>query len=258
MKNIRWEQIVHILKIQKEASVSELASMLKVSDMTIRRDLIELEKEGKVTRYHGGAFISAVSPLSVIPSYHPETSQEEKERIGMAGKEYLKELISHKEINSVTLMSGSTVQSMLKKIDFTIPVTTIADSIYIAQMVSQNANNNVIQLGGKIQPPSLNVSGFLAEQMLNYLSLDYTFMGTAALDSQGNLYCYDDSHASFVKKLLNNSQHIVVMADHTKLGATCLVKIAPMNSKYTLITDKAASKEFLDSYKKMGVQIIAV
>ena len=40
MKNNRLEQIEQILRVQKEAGVMELASRLKVSDMTIRRDLI--------------------------------------------------------------------------------------------------------------------------------------------------------------------------------------------------------------------------
>ena len=58
MKNNRLEQIEQILRVQKEAGVMELASRLKVSDMTIRRDLIELEQKGIVARYHGGASIS--------------------------------------------------------------------------------------------------------------------------------------------------------------------------------------------------------
>ena len=53
MKNNRLEQIERILRVQKEASVMELASRLKVSDMTIRRDLIELEQKGIVDIMEG-------------------------------------------------------------------------------------------------------------------------------------------------------------------------------------------------------------
>lgn len=256
MKTNRWNQIEYILKIQKEASVSELASMLKVSEMTIRRDLMELEKEGRVTRYHGGAFISAAGLQNVLPAYHPETCPQEKEQIGSAGKEYLKKILAQKEASSVTFMSGSTMQSMVEKIDFTIPVTAIVDNLYTAQTIAQNANNSIIQLGGRLEAPSLNVSGYLAEQMLNYLSLDYTFMGTAALDFDGYLYCFYDSHASFVEKLLTNSRHIVVLADYTKLGSSSLVKITSMNHKFTLITNQSADKQILENYQRLGVEII--
>jgi Transcriptional regulators of sugar metabolism len=258
MKNNRLEQIEWILSVQKEASVVELASMLKVSDMTIRRDLIELEQKGVVTRYHGGAFISAAEPKSLLPAYHPESCPDEKAAIGREASRYLKEILFGKEINSVILMSGSTMMEMVKCIDYTIPVTAVTDNLSIAYTLSQNANNSVMLLGGKVYPPSMSVNGFLAEQMLNYLSVDCTFMGTSAIDGDGCLYCYDDKHASFLEKLLLISHRIIVLADHTKLGATSLVKVGLMDESFTVITNDKASRPLLEKYESMGVKIMMV
>lgn len=258
MKNNRLEQIEWILSVQKEASVVELASMLKVSDMTIRRDLIELEQKGIVTRYHGGAFISAAEPKSLLPAYHPESCPEEKAAIGREASRYLKEILFGKEISSVILMSGSTMYEMVKCIDYTIPVTIVTDNLNIAYTLGQNANNSVMLLGGKVYAPSMSVNGYLAEQMLDYLSVDCTFMGTSAIDEDGCLYCYDDKHASFLKKLLTISHRIIVLADHSKLGTTSLVKVSNMDENFSIITNSRASQPLLEKYESMGVEIMKV
>lgn len=256
MKNNRLEQIERILRVQKKASVMELASRLKVSDMTIRRDLIELEQKGIVARYHGGASISDGDPQSLLPASGGETCPEEKTAIGQRAGQYLKELLLCKEINSVMLMSGSTISEMVRSINYTIPVTTVTDNLDIACTLGRNADNSVMLLGGKVYSPSMSVSGFLAEQMLDYLSADCTFMGTSAIDEEGCIYCYDDKYASLLKKLLTISNRIVVLADHSKLGTASLVKVSRMDESFSLLTDDKASESCLEKYRELGVKII--
>lgn len=256
MKNNRLEQIEQILRVQKEVSVMELASLLKVSDMTIRRDLIELEQRGIVDRYHGGASISAGEPERLLPAGRTETCPEEKAAIGQKAAQYLKELLFGREINSVMLMSGTTISEMVRSIDYTIPVAAVTDNLDIAYTLGKNADNSVMLLGGKVYPPSMSVNGFLAEQMLDYLSADCTFMGTSAIDEEGCLYCYDDQYASLLKKLLAISNRMIVLADYSKLGTASLVKVSRMDESFSLITDGKASEVFLEKYKKLGVKII--
>lgn len=256
MKNNRLEQIERILRVQKEASVMELASRLKVSDMTIRRDLIELEQKGIVDRYHGGASISAEESQSLLPAKDEEIRPEGKTAIGQRAGQYLKELLLCKEINSVMLMSGSTISEMVRSIDYTIPVTAVTDNLDIACTLGKNADNSVMLLGGKVYSPSMSVNGFLAEQMLDYLSADCTFMGTSAIDEDGCIYCYDDKYASLLKKILTISNRIIVLADHSKLGTASLVKVSRMDESFSLLTDEKASEVYLEKFKELGVKII--
>ncbi len=256
MKNERLEQIRQILSQQKEASVTGLAAMLNVSDMTIRRDLIELEQKGIVTRYHGGAFIAAAPPRGLRPEAPQSPDSGEKAAIGRAASRYLKELLSGREISSVILMSGSTMFEMVRSIDYTIPVPTVTDNLNIAYTLSQDADNSVMILGGKVSPTHMSVDGFLAEQMLDHLSADCTFMGTSAVDEAGCLYCYDDKYASLLKKLLAVSHRLVVLAEHSKLGTTSLVKVSRMDERFSLITGEGAPEALLKRYKDLGVKII--
>lgn len=255
MKNDRLEKIRQILTEQKEASVTGLAAMLDVSDMTIRRDLIELEQKGIVTRYHGGAFIADAQPPSLRRADDHKSSPGEKAAIGQAASRYLKGLLAAGEIDSVILMSGSTMFEMVRYIDQTIPVTIVTDNLNIAYTLSQDTGNSVMILGGKVSPAHMSVDGFLAEQMLDHLSADCTFMGTSAIDEEGCLYCYDDKYASLLKKLLAVSHRLVVLAEHSKLGATSLVRVSRMDERFTLITGEQAPQDLLGRYEDLGVKI---
>ena len=57
MLSQRQNDILSILKIKGSVSVYELSKTLYVAEMTIRRDLIEMEKGGFLRRYRGGAVL---------------------------------------------------------------------------------------------------------------------------------------------------------------------------------------------------------
>ena len=257
MNQNRLDQIEKILRVQKQASVLELASLLKVSDMTIRRDLNVLESQGKVNRYFGGASISPeLFQKDDLPAYHPDQCVEEKRRIGKAGRDYLRSILLSSNPASISLLSGTTVLEMVNAIDFTIPASIITDNLKTTQVLAQNAHNNIIMLGGKVSLPSLNLVGYFAERTLESLTIEYTFTGMAGIDFDGNLYCYDEQHASVLRRLLRNSNHIIVLADHSKIGFNSMVRITQMDNSYMLLTDTGADKACLQNYRKMGIEVM--
>jgi len=87
----RRQYISELLKERKSLSVEELRVMFKVSSMTIRRDLLKLEAEGRLHRTHGGA--EQVRTKEYEPSYHVriKESQGEKEAIAKKACELVKE-----------------------------------------------------------------------------------------------------------------------------------------------------------------------
>jgi len=258
MKKNRPEQIINILQDKKKVSVAELTASLNVSDMTIRRDLIELEKRGALIRYHGGAYIA--DNVKHKPEYNASAEEyySEKEEIAYQGCKYLKKLLTQNSINSVTFGGGSTIFAMVKKIDFSIPVSIITDTLKTAEILSENPDNTVIMVGGVLNFPGQNAIGYLAEQMLNDLSIDYIFMGTSAIDDMGNVYCYSNFEASILKKMLSKAKHIVVLADISKIGKSNLVRVFKMNDQFTLITNKTTPEKYLKTFLNMGVEIITV
>jgi len=61
-KKKRLKKIIHFLNQKDEVTVKEIARSLNVSEMTIRRDLNDLENEKIIKRTHGGAVLYSSSP----------------------------------------------------------------------------------------------------------------------------------------------------------------------------------------------------
>ena len=255
MNHILEDQIIKLLEQKKNISVHELSERLFVSEMTIRRYLNKMQEKHILRRFHGGATL--LEEHATIPENRlANTVSNAKRNVGKKGAEFLQNLCHSEKISSLAFLSGSTVLSMIQQIDFKIKAAVTTDSIATAYELSTSSiSDNVIMIGGKISQPDLNVFGILADQALQSLSFDYCFTGIAGISTNGDLYCYEYTHASVINTIFSSSEHIVIMADHSKIGRSRLVRICPVDSRFILLTDDASPKEMLDLLQKKGMII---
>ncbi len=89
----RKEKILQILKERKEVTVKELAKIFNVSEMTIYRDIRELESEGKVRRKHGSVMLQTtdnkvVKTVNTCPICHKPITRAHPYKITVEDKTY--------------------------------------------------------------------------------------------------------------------------------------------------------------------------
>lgn len=258
MNTIIEEQIMKILEQKHTVSVQELSERLYISKMTVRRYLQSMQEEHLVTRFHGGAMLPGITPgVSNPESDYSFQNAETKRAVGKKGSEFLKKICQTEKISSLALLSGNTVLSMIKQIDYPISATITTDSVASAYaLCNAHVNENLIMLGGKISQPDMNVYGFLADQALTFLSFDYCFTGIAGISKSGDLYCYEYNLAAVISRIFASSRHIVILADHSKFDRSRLVRICTVDSRFTLITDEAAPEKELLHLKEKGVLVL--
>lgn len=249
MKPTRQEQIYQYIKEHENAGTLELAAYFNVSDMTVRRDLTELESQGRIARFHGGAFIPSEKATEHAFSLRAETNKSSKLAIGRRAGAFLQERQGTGE--PVFLGSGSTVYHFARQLS-SLGVPLITDSLHTALTLAES--NSVIMLGGEIAHPSLNATGYLAEKMLSGLAIGCAFIGSSAIDESGCICAYNMVESGMCSTVISNSKHIVILADHTKIGKSNMVKIHTLDSKFTLITD--AEVPCLDQYRELGAEVI--
>lgn len=256
MKRDRLLQIYNYINEHENVSTLELTSHFRVSEMTIRRDLAALEESGKILRFHGGA--SCIKPERREDTFESRTdiNYELKISIAKRGAEFLHEYIAKHQPYSVFLGSGTTLYRMATMIDSELPVSIITDNLHSASVLVTSGKNKVIMIGGELLLPSLNATGHMAEKELSEFSIDCAFIGSSAIDECGNLYAYNMQEAGMFSSIIAASKHIVVLADHTKLGKRNLISIAVLDPHFTLITDQDACQEYVHHYESMGVQVI--
>ena len=160
----RYNFILEILHRQGSASVMFLAEKLKVSPVTIRKDLTTLEEKKLLYRTHG----SAIQINPYINDRHVQEKEklytEEKRQIGMEAAK----LITPND--SILIASGTTVHAFAREIRAQEHLTVITAALKVTNILAQQKEIDIIQLGGFVRNSSLSVVGSYAEEMLSNFS----------------------------------------------------------------------------------------
>ena len=255
MGNRRIDEIEKYIQTRKSATVSELCKEFGVSDMTIRRDLIQLEKSNKIVRFHGGAAAFEETDAAKMDARH-NMAKDEKTEIAELANDFLNIYINQSHPKIIFLASGTTVCKFAERISLPSGMVILTDNLPVASLVSPNPNHSVIMLGGQILLPSFNVVGYTAEDMVKSFAIDCAVIGTGAIDTDGVLYLHNILEYTSLRAILDRSKKIILLTDHSKFGKTNTIAFGKVDSRFTIVTDSGVSDEILERFRKNNISII--
>jgi DeoR/GlpR family transcriptional regulator of sugar metabolism len=141
----RIQEFQELFTKQEFISIDELCTRFKSSKSSIRRDLIELERQGVLRRVHGGG-ISLQARDEIMDFSHLTVScHEEKTRIGKAAAALVE------DGQNVILGGGSTVAEVARCLSDR-PIQIVTNSIPVAQTFWDSKQAEVILTGGYLFP----------------------------------------------------------------------------------------------------------
>ena len=248
--NERQSKILESLETKKYISVNELSEKLKVSVVTIRKDLTLLEQEGYLHRTHGGASKQMRYVFDQTVTEKETQNVEEKTRIITKALDFIK------ENEFIILSSGTTVNLLAQKLYGFRNLTVLTPSLRVALEVCKNPNVNTIHLGGEVRKNSTSTIGVLAEETLSNFSCTTLFLGIEGIDLDYGLSSTNVGEAHLNKKMMERVDKTIVLADSTKIhkrgfGFICYVEKIDM-----LITDSNVDPEFVEELEKRGVEVV--
>ncbi len=230
LTNERHIKIVDIITNQGNVSVEELAKMLKVSKMTIRRDLEKLQEDNILKRTHGGAIVNKVLLHEVAYNQKRKKNLEVKEKLA---KEAVNYIIPN---STIFLDAGTTTFEVALKLTQFTNLTIITSDIMIASQL-YSSNNNIILLGGIIQRETGSITGHYALSMLEEFNIDLAIMAVSSVDN-GMIMCTPDiAKQQLKRKVLEVSEKSLLVADASKFFQKSLYRIGPIQLIDTIITN---------------------
>ncbi len=243
LKNLRLQIILDLLNENEYVSLHELMEKTSSSESTIRGDLVYLEKEGKITRLHGGAKSIQDKKTSLKELNMNEKASlhvDEKNKIAQFAASLIKD-------NTLVYIDAGTTTSCLCDYIKSSGNIIVTNSMTIAQKLTKR-KYKVYVTGGEIKLSTDAFVGSFPVETIKRFTFDVGFFGANAISlSQG--YTTPDYEEAMIKKTaLNRSIKAYVIADDSKLGFEQGVKFASFNEA-TLITNKIKNKE----YKKENV-----
>jgi DeoR/GlpR family transcriptional regulator of sugar metabolism len=229
-KEIRKEQVLHQLDIDGQVQVVALAEKLQVSQVTIRQDLMNLEKQGLLQRVHGGAIQHVEDDIS------NRLAVDYALKMKIASKATA--LVNDGE--TVFIESGSTCcllafQLGKQKKD----VTILTNSNFIAHYVRNLPALHVTLLGGDYQTDSEACVGPLARKNISQYFTDKCFFGIDGFDTIVGFSGCNQARAEIVASMHNQCNTMIALSTSKKFGKRGIVKLVETTDVDIVITDAA-------------------
>lgn len=208
----RKKDILDILYETGRVSVSMLAKTLFVSEMTIRRDLNEMEKDGLIKRYRGGAvLISVREQMPITQRFFVDESE----------KIYLSKKAINFLNNDLTIFidSSSTCQYIIPYINRFKNITVITNSVN-ALLIASKSQIPCILIGGKYYSQDMCFVGSIAEQYANEYNVDVAFFSSLGLSEDGIISDNDIEQTMIRKIIMSHSKKNVFLFEKNKIKKT--------------------------------------
>lgn len=255
----RHERLTKLLELVTERDsvhINEIIAELGISAATARRDLDHLAQQQLITRTRGGATTSPTS--SDLPlRYKTARQASEKQRIARAAAA----LITPGEV--IGLNGGTTTTEVARELvlrtnlhdsDTDAQVIVVTNAVNIANELAIRRHVRVVLTGGVVRAMSFELTGPLAMRILQDIAIDTLFLGVNAVNSEG-AFTHHDGEAAINAALVAHAKRTVVVADHSKIGATAFAKISDLSRVHALITDSGAREDILDEFRRAGVDV---
>lgn len=248
-KEERQSIILELLIQHNSILVTDLATHLNVSSVTIRKDLTDLEREKKLYRNHGKAILIDPYIDNRNVSEKEKLYVEEKRLIGMKAAS----LIAPKD--SILIASGTTMHALARSIVPVDELTVITASMEVSNILASEKNIYIIQLGGILRHSSLSVVGKYAENILADFSCSKLFIGVDGIDLDFGITTTNMMEASLNRVMMQTAQKTIVLADSSKFGRRGFSKISDMEDVDHIITDSRIPPSTALRLEEMGIEL---
>ncbi|GAA3075065.1 DeoR/GlpR family transcriptional regulator of sugar metabolism [Streptomyces olivoverticillatus] len=228
--------------------VNELTRRLNVSDMTVRRDLDALARQGVVAKVHGGAV-----PVAEATTHEP--GFEAKSALELESKEDIARAAAKMASpgSAIALAGGTTAYALAQQLLDVPDLTVVTNSVRVAEAFHTaqrpvTASGPAVRPGaatvvltGGVRTPSDTLVGPVADAAIRSLHFDVLFIGVHGISVEAGLSTPNLAEAETNRHFVRSARRVVVLADHTKWGTVGLSSFATLDEVDALVTDAGLS-----------------
>lgn len=245
----RKSKIKDIVLEKKSVTVTELSKLFSVTEETIRRDLKQLEDDGFLTRTYGGAFIQDGVENNVDLTIRETAYMESKKAIA-------KKCLSVIHNGDSIFLDASTTALQISKELQGMRLTVVTNSLLIINELQDKEDIRLISIGGSYTNRDKAFVGSTAIHNLESFYVDKTFMSCRSVSMEHGITDSNEAIAAIRQTLITRSNHIYLVADHSKFDKTSFIRISGFEIITGLITDKHLDDQWMDYLSKNNVELL--
>lgn len=249
--NERRAAILTMLETNQEIHVTDLARQFQTSEVTIRKDLTEMQRRNLLIRTRGGAIR--------VPKFQNDfdTAIETKQLYNYREKRAIGELAARliKDGETIMIDSGTTTLEVARHLDRFRNLTIITNAINIAIELLKYDRFSVILLGGHLRKTSHSTVGPLAEATLRNLYCDKLFLGIDSFNLTEGVSTPNIEEANINQTMIAMARETIAVCDSSKFNKRSFAHIASVNQIHAVVTDAGIDRDVLHKLRDMGTEV---
>ena len=232
LKTERLRSLADALAKHNVMRLRDAASLLGVSEMTVRRDIAANPER---FTYLGGYIVSAVN----VPNAAGYSLEQEKDHFAQAKAQasaHAAALIADHE--TIFIDCGTTLTSLARLIPATMHVTVVCYSLNVAEILRRMPNVRMILLGGVYVPSSDSFTGDESLEMLRRMGINKAFISAGGIDETRGVTCWNFHEVALKQAAMDNAVERHLVADSSKFGIVKAVRFSQLGDFDSIITEK--------------------
>ena len=244
----RQTAILELVDSDGFVATEALVSHFQVTPQTIRRDLNELDAQGLLSRFHGGA---GQAKSGINAPY------QDRLRIDVAAKRQIAGLVATliPDGASLFLNNGTTTETVAHALLEHQNLRVVTNNINIASILSRNPGFEIFVSGGRVRNQDGGVLGMASVEFLQQFRLDFGIFGVSGIDEEGAMLEFDIEEVRTSRAILQNAKRTIVVADSHKFGRRAMNRIGSLSEVTTLVTDRAPVGVFATMIDSAGIDL---
>jgi DeoR/GlpR family transcriptional regulator of sugar metabolism len=241
----RQAQILEMLRDRKRATVFELSRRFDVTETSIRLDLSEMEGEGLVLRYHGGARIVLSSSFET----RLKERTAEKQAIAQRALAYVQ------EGETLYLDSGTTIMRLARALTQMDDLTIVTNSTALLGYMGSEPDKKIILVGGEYGDDGRCCTGVMTERILADIYVSKVFMGADSIDVESGAVFAHLRNLNYIEKIIRNAKQTILLAESGKFNRIRGMKIVELSDIQVIITDSGLPAEQQQKIRSLGITL---
>ena len=250
----RQARILELLANRGFLTVREVAEATGVSEITARRDLVELEERGGVRRTHGGAMTMRDGQVEIFDASEPtfDARRRRNIRAKVAIARAAAQLV--KPGSTIALDVGTSTLELARCLGSVGEIRIVTNNLRAASLLADSPHAVYVP-GGRVRGKELSVYGSVTADQIRAYWFDTAFIGVSGVTEAG-LFDYSPEDTEIKRIYMERAKRVVVLCDAQKFGHHSMVQVAPLSAFQVLVTDEAPPASLAAALASARVELL--
>lgn len=256
-KTERQHLILKLMQQSDFVAVRDLAEHFAVSQMTIRRDLENLEESNLLRVIYGGAVLNrdhedGSGTAEAEYSFHIQHSANWQKKVEIGKR--AAELVSEGDV--IIIDSGTTTEAFVRAIPSDVSITVVCYAANIFDVARHRPNWRVIIAGGHFHPGDLMFESSEGLHLVENTRANKAFIAAGGISERLGLTCVNRYETETKRAAISSSLSAILLADSSKFGEVTPSHFAELSAIDTIISDQGISRENRDMIRRAGIRLL--